>query len=214
MTLDPSRRREENYWTCRRSLRIRPVGAGNDMSVLKAYLRDCLKISDQSIETLGLDRTTVERVPFGPKSRHQKEMIVRFPTTEARDVVKASARNLASLGPDYGVRLEVPNHLKSAMQALSTVSFDIKQKHPGVRRNLLFDDSTQELVLDFCVAEGEAWRRVSSRQAKQARSRRKKGEAGGRDVGDCELNAILGHSGEEAGRALVEGDEGDESGDE
>ena len=198
--LDPAKRKDEAYWKCRRSVRIRPIEAKDVASGLKSYLRDFLKLSEQSIDALGLERSSVERIPYGPKSKHQKEVVVCFPSTEARDVVKGAARNLANLGPEYGVRLEIPNHMKSAMQALQTVSYDIKQKHPGARRNVLFDDAAQELVLDFSTAEGQPWKRISTRQAKQAKSRRKKGkEESGRDIRDGELDVILGLQGGTSG---------------
>ena len=191
--VDPARRREEAYWSCRNALRIRPVNEGNGKEALVSYLKDHLLMSDSSVETLGLEKTTVERVPYGPKSRHQKEMIVRFPTTEARDVVKSMARNLADKGSDYGVRLEIPNHLKTAMQAIQATSYDIKQRHPEAKRNVLYDDGSQDLVLDFATSEGAPWRRITSAQARQAKAgRKKRGDADGRNVGDSELEEILG----------------------
>ena len=111
-----------------------PVEDGDDRMALETYLTECLKIRSSSLAALGVDRVRTEKVPFGPKSKFQKEIIVYFPTTEARDVVKGSARNLATLGQNYGVRLELPNHLKSTMQAIQSVSYDIKQRHPQARR--------------------------------------------------------------------------------
>lgn len=120
-------------------------------------------------------------------------MIVWFPTTEARDVVKSAAKNLAVLVQDYGVRLEVPNHLKTNIQALQTVSYDIKQNHPTARRNLLFDDGVMDPALDFCTGDRQPWRTVSARQARQAKAKRKRkaGESE-RDIDDGELEKILG----------------------
>ena len=132
--IDPAKKREDDYWRCRKAVRIRPVKDGIDKEALRDYLEGALGMSQSSIEALGMSRIVCERIPYGPKSKHQKEMVVWFPTTEARDVVKASARNLANLGSEYGVRLELPNHLKSAIQALQSLSYDIKQKHPKARR--------------------------------------------------------------------------------
>ena len=75
------------------------------------------------------------------------------------------------------MRLELPNHLKSAMAALQSVSYDVKQRYPASRRNVLFEDSSMELVLDFCTAEGQPWRQI---MAGQARDRKKKVPSGGR----------------------------------
>ena len=195
--IDPAKKREDDYWECRRAVRLRPVGEGREIEVASAYLRDNLKIDEVALSALGLDRARFERVPFGPKSKIKKELIIWFPTTEARDVVKGAARNLAALGQEYGVRHEIPNHLKTNMQALQTVSYDIKQRHPTARRNVVFDDGAMDLALDFCTREGEQWRRISSRQARQAKARRGKQGGDEREVGDEELDRILGRSKEE-----------------
>ena len=61
--IDPARRREEAYWMCRRSLRIRPVSDGDNLKALESYLRDHLKMSGSAVAALGLERVTTERVP-------------------------------------------------------------------------------------------------------------------------------------------------------
>ena len=78
------------------------------------------------------------------------------------------------------------------MKAIQTVSYDIKQRHPSARRNVLFDDSTMDLVLDFCLGEGGQWKRSSSKQA-LARKDRSRGTAASKKVDEAELDGILGH---------------------
>ena len=196
--IDPEKKREEDYWRCRKALRLRPVADGEDRLALETYLTENLKLSSSSLTVLGLDRAKMERVPYGPKSKFQKEMIVYFPTTEARDVVRGSARNLANHDHTYGVRLELPNHLKSTMQALQSVSYELKQKHPQAKRNVLFDDGCQDLVLDFTTGDGKPWRRISSKQAKAAKKKRA-GLDTGKHLQDSELDSILGRPEAEQG---------------
>ena len=59
------------------------------------------------------------------------------------------------------------------MKALQSASYELKQKFPGSKRNVLFDDESTDLVLDFCLREGDPWRRMTARQA---RDRKKKSE--------------------------------------
>ncbi len=114
--------------------------------------------------------------------------LAQFQTVDARDIVKGSAPNLAGCGPEVGVRLEVPNFLKASMKALQSLSYDLKQKHHSARRNILFEDDSLDLVLDFCLGEGQKWRRVT---AEQARGRAKKAPVAGFRVAEDELNDIL-----------------------
>ena len=72
----------------------------------------------------------------------------------------------------------------------------MKQKNPAAKRNVLFDDESMDLVLDFCLREGEAWRRMNVRQAASA-TRRLGGRQGaatntGGMVRDDELEGLFG----------------------
>ena len=100
-------------------------------------------------------------------------------------MVKGAARNLTTRGQECGVRLELPNHLKTNMQALQAVSYDIKQRHPDARRNVSFDDGVMDLALDFSMGDGQPWQRVSAKQARQAKAKRRR-QAGSdeRDIDD------------------------------
>ena len=161
-------RQEDKYWECRRALRLRPIGPGDPHKGVITFMTDHLGLSPTFMESVG--QFTVKRVPFGPQARVQQEVVVHYNFTDVRDAVKASARNLADKGPDYGVRLELPDHLKSAMKALQAVSYDIKKKYPHARRNVLFDDEGLDLVLDFSLTEGQ-WRRITSVQAKERKKK-------------------------------------------
>ena len=131
---------------------------------------------------------TATRVPHGPAAKIQGEVVVSFCSTDVRDAVKSAARNLAGKGNEYDVRLELRNHLKSSMKALQSVSYDIKSKYPDARRNVLFDDETLDIVLDFSLGKDQEWKRLTSVQAK---SRKKKSPGLRQTVGDVELDDIL-----------------------
>ena len=182
-----SGRREENYWRCRKSLRLRPIinDGGTDLEAVEAFLEEHLKLDRNFMRDAG--PMTIRRVPSGPGSKIKNEMIVAFDSVDTRDVVKRAARNLAGKGQEYGVRLELPDHLKSAMGALQSVSYEIKQKFAGAKRNVLFDDSRMDLVLDFAVEEGKPWRRMTSGQAVE-RKRKSADKAGkfGLEAGEIE----------------------------
>ena len=190
-----AKRSEDEYWRCRHSLRIRPIPAGNDDSQVRHYMATYLKLDEDFLECMG--HINIRRVPHGPAAKIKNEAIVTFETVETRDIVRRAARNLAGQGQEYGVRLEIPDRMKTDMNALQAVSFEIRQKFPTSRRNVLFEDETQSLVLDFCTGEGEKWRRITSSQARE----RKKRSASKLtldtrlDLDDGEINKILDTSG-------------------
>ena len=199
-----SGRREESYWRCRRSLRLRPVinDGGTDLEAVEFFLEEHLKL-DRSF-TRDVGPIAIRRVPSGPGSKIKNEVIVTFDTVDARDAVKGAAKNLAGKGQEYGVRLELPDHLKSAMGALQSVSYEIKQRYDGARRNVLFDDGTMDLALDFSVGEGKPWRRITAGQAIE-RKKKNADKAGKFSLDNGEIDALL-----DAGR--LEGDAEEEAG--
>ena len=51
-------------------------------------MKDLLRLDDGTVKYLG--NFTAERIPFGPKSRNNKKMMIKLLTVEARDVVSGS----------------------------------------------------------------------------------------------------------------------------
>ena len=172
---------------CRTKLRLRPIGSGDGHEAVLDFMKTHLGLDDSFVANLG--PFNVQRIPSGPGAKIKDEAIVTFCSVEVSDAVKRSARNLAGKRSDYGIRLELPNHLKTAMSALQAVSYQIKQKFPGSRRNVLFDDNGLDLVLDFSTAEGNPWRRMTSQQARDRR--KKSGTKGKLALESGEIDALL-----------------------
>ena len=186
-----SDRQELRYWECRRAIRIRPVAGGNEREALIDYLKTYLLLDESFIGNMGC--TKIERIPFGAKTKFKNEMVVTFSSVEARDIVQAAAVNLGAHGPEIGVRLEIPNHLKKSMRVLQNASYALKQKHLAAKRNVLFDDEALDLRLDFCLEDGSPWRRMTPKQAIAAEKRINAGKGGrGGLLRDDEMDDIFG----------------------
>ena len=97
---------------------------GDAVSEVMKFMSDHLGLSESFLESVS--PFSVQRVPSGPAARIRDKAVVFFQTTDVRDAIKGAARNLASKGADYGIRLELPNHLKSAMKDLQAVSYQLK----------------------------------------------------------------------------------------
>ena len=107
-----------------------------------------------------------------PKNKNKDEYIVTFENKHVRDAVKASAANLANHRETAGMRLHVPDHLQKDFQALMNLSFDLKKKHPDLKRNVKFDEEDGGLFMDFKI--GADWKRVKPKQARAAVKERRK----------------------------------------
>ena len=88
---------------------------------------------------------------------------MRFPDATTRDAVRSAAFNLA--GSNAGMRLEIPDNLRASLRALESVSYKWKKRHPGLKRNVKFDDEVMDLVLDIKIDDNATWRKIRPEQA-------------------------------------------------
>ena len=95
---------------------------------------------------------------------------------------------------DAGIRLEVPRSLQNSLKALEAVSFALKKNNPALRRNVKFDDEAEDLLLDFNLDPdgGKPWRRLMPAQAKAMRSKLRSEAPGAQEVGEDELDSMMG----------------------
>ena len=107
----------------------------------------------------------VERI-VDPRSKFQSEVVVEFASSALRDSIKGAGYKLE--GKKAGIRIEIPNFLKSDFHVLQSISYKMKQTHPGLKRSVKFDDECLGLVLDVQVP-GQDWSRIRPDQARAAR---------------------------------------------
>ena len=111
---------------------------------------------------------------------------------EVRDAVKRAAKELAGQ-KDAGVRLEIPYSLQPSLKALEAVSYHLKQKNPGLRRNIKFDDQQMDLVLDFNPdpENRDGWRTVTAAQALEMKKKIKTTSGKSVTITDDELSGMM-----------------------
>ena len=134
-------RREERFWSCRKSLRFWPVTTP-----------DRKGLDDFLIHKLKMDRAFVEeevgaceiRKHRDPRAKVKDEIIVEFETKEIRDMIKAQGPNLANFQDAVRMRLHLPNHLQKDFKSLMGLSYQLKKKHPHLKRNVKFDENDED----------------------------------------------------------------------
>ena len=92
------------------------------------------------------------------------------------------------------MRLEIPQFLQPSLKALESVSYNLKQKNPEIKRNIKFDDAEMDLILDFHTnpeADGARWRKVRPAQAKVLRAAMGKKQGQTEEVTVDELEQML-----------------------
>ena len=158
--------RENRYWAARRSLRIWPIeGDGEEMmDGLQKFLAQNLRLGEDVLADS--EDCKVRRVPRGANSTIRHEVAVEFPSVDLRDVVRQAAYNLAGMS-GCGIRLEIAHHLMANFKALSAASYKLKKRFSDCKRNIMYDDESLDLVLDFRTSAETGWKRLKSGHAKQ-----------------------------------------------
>ena len=164
---------------------------GSDLRIaLGDFLKNKLRLGPIFLADMG--ELSVKRVAAAPNAKITGEVIAVFSTVEVRDAVRRAAKELAG-STDSGIRLEIPYFLQPSLKALESVSFNLKQKNPKIKRSIKYDDDAMDLVLDFNSDPegGGYWRRVTADQAKKMKA--KMPGAGGKAKGlsDQELDDLI-----------------------
>ena len=130
---------------------------------MENFLRNKLMFVEDEIRSMG--DFSFEKVGYRAK-KIVGEHVVTFRTSEIRDLVRATAKNLA--GDNLSeMRLHLPGHLESNFKALESISYALKQKHPTLKRNIKYDDANRDLQLDFQINPGQEWQTILPEQARK-----------------------------------------------
>lgn len=166
----PLSKKAKVYSRARHSLRLWPITReGNLRDRTVEFMVNKLLLNQQHAAGL---RFEVARVGTNNRRKDassraiKDEALVVFESARDRDDVRSFAKNLERRG--RGLRLEVPDHLWASFRVLQSVGYELKQKNPGLKRNVLFDDAKKDLKLDVCLAPDMPWRTIYPDGAKQS----------------------------------------------
>ena len=191
----PSGQQIDRYVSCRRSLRLWPIRGSDMLAEVRRFLTERLGFQpgqvDQDFGPMGV-RRVVE-----PKSKIEAEVIVEFQMASLRDSIKSMGFKLE--GQRAGIRIEIPNFLKSDFHVLQNLSYRLKLANKEMKRSVKFDDENYGLMLDVQLP-GQEWRRIRPAQARAARRADPSLRSGPSELSlDMIVGAINGHDGQSVG---------------
>ena len=108
-----------------------PIPGPNLYDSVRAFLTEKLGLGASFVAEMGV--FFVER-HCTPKNPLKLEALVRFEMPNKRDAVKAASINLA--GKPAGMMIEVPIHLRAGFRHLDNLCFELKKKHPRLKRSI------------------------------------------------------------------------------
>ena len=162
---------EIKYWDARKSLRAWPVKGPDFSANFITFAEERLKIRSGYLKRSDF---TVFPVASPAAAASPDQVIVKFDSVRLRDEIKSNARNLSGTDRSVGLQLEAPDHLRSHYQLFQKLGYNIKSKHPGLKRNVKFDDLEMALVMDIKTSVNSDWKTLSYAEAKDLLKRTKK----------------------------------------
>ena len=154
---------DAKYLEARKSLRMWPIPGPDLVGSAIAFIQDKLLLPTGR---LSREQILVKTVLSPPNGDITDQVIVTFDSVRLRDEVKSSARNLRGTDRKVGVQIEAPDHLRSHYQVFQKLGYQIKAKHPALRRNVKFDDLDKSLAMDVKVSSDADWKTISYEDAK------------------------------------------------
>ena len=151
---------ELQFLLSRRSIRVWPVSEVNDLEMsVRALMKRYLKIPAHIAD--GLDIEETKRVIQPRRSKISKEVLVRFSSSQSRDVAQSYAANLADFTGTAGLRLDVPDYLRGLFRKFESHGAALRSKYGAVKRSIRFDDENRSLFMDVKL-ENTQWHRLSA----------------------------------------------------
>ena len=203
------RKKDDAYDLARRSLRIWPVSReGNLVERTVEFLVNELRLDQQhatglQIEVRRAGSNNSREKDQGGKTRTtvRDEVLVRFESVRERDDVRSFAKNLERKG--RGLRLEVPDFLWPNFRVLQELGYELKQKNPNLRRNILFDDTNRDLKMDIST-DSVSWKTVLPNEARKSLRRCRPSRAKRASISREELDSLLGGQAEDGEERMEE----------
>ena len=165
----------DSFLVCRRSIRIWPILPNTDgiVQAARCFFRDILEMDPQQIIKVEIE--SVKEIADTPRSKISREVLVLFQCVEDRDIVYSHANRLSKHTGKAGIRLEIPEHLRSDFRLLETHGNAVRASQgPNVKRSIRFDDAEMSLVLNIKLGEHDPWVSVDISQAREAKRIKKK----------------------------------------
>ena len=165
--------RLDKYVVARKAILLWPVAGDNLESIIKEmvrFIREKMRVSEQDCPNSSI--RMARRMKAVKRSIVSHEVVINFEDVQTRDLVASHSKNLADFKnpdgtPSAGTRIEYPGHLGPHFRNLDWYGRHMRFKHgTGTKRNIIFDDEEETLVIDVCLPGETYWHGVSNDQAK------------------------------------------------
>ena len=165
--------KEEKYWDARASLRMWPITGPDTAAAVVNFISEKLQCPEGMVNIT--DIVAITKVVPRPGAEARDQVVARFSSVRLRDEIKALTRNLDGTDRLTGVQIEPPDFLRTQYQTFQRLAFQLKKKHPSLKRSVRFDDAGFCLTMNILTSRGAEWKTIDYEDAqstmKKARDR-------------------------------------------
>ena len=178
--------KEKQFLLARRTMMLWPVNLVETGNAVRHFIETTLEVPSQITKALNI--VQIERIQQARRSRVQDEVKVVFATSRERDLVQSYAANLAKHEGKAGIRMDIPEHLRGLFKLYEAHGANLRQRFPGLRRSIKFDDTSQSLCMDVRMPEKQKWHRISEPEMREItrRNSNRPGSSGVSETGEDE----------------------------
>ena len=97
-----------------------------------------LDMPDNIVNNLTIE--TAAKQSHSRRSKIQDEVLIRFGSSQDRDIVQSYAVNLSTSKGKAGLRLDVPDHLRGLFRMFEEHAAALRERYGHVKRAIRFDD--------------------------------------------------------------------------
>ena len=171
-TIKRNDNQQGRYLRARRSFKIWPVTKGQSDRTLEESVRrffiKLMLVPTQLATSVKIDN--IRHADQAKNSKITSEVVVEFADVDSRDSIKSYASGLAVAKGAAGLRLDIPPCLKGSFRVLNEHGTSIVKIYgKEVKRNIKFDDTNQDLMMDIKLPTSSTWHNVTIQQAREAR---------------------------------------------
>ena len=158
--------KERLFLLARRTMLLWPVDlAAEAGNAVRNFIETALNIPKQIVKSLNIEQ--VDKIEQGRRSKIYNEVKVVFATSRERDLVQSYASNLAKMDGKAGLRMDIPEHLRGLFKIFEAHGAGLRQRYPGLKRAIKYDDATQSLCMDVRMPERDRWHRVNEPEMRE-----------------------------------------------
>ena len=162
--------KESLFLLARRTMLLWPVDlAAETGNAARKFMVNVMEIPTAVANSLDIERA--DKLEQGRRSKIHDEVRVMFSSSRERDLIQSYAFNLGKSNGRAGIRMELLEHLKGLFKLFEAHGASLRQRFPGLKRAIKYDDAAQSICMDMRMPDKDCWHRIGEAEMREVARR-------------------------------------------